>query len=281
MKKTSKRRKAKRAPIATHIKEGGKNLAAIMREGLSEIAEDLINQIMINARRATPAERVNAIRGVFPRGVSIYKGAIKATLAIIAQHAGEQVKKEVPKARPKIKLSEENLTLSEFDNLPPAIRKKITNQTNLLVGKQIGDLQKVIEFAYQTMEEETDSNDAIEADLKDSAIEWMTGTALEAGAELNSASIINTVRTAFFTDEDVLQEIDAFEFRNDNPVTEICQELNGTIFAKDDPTASQYMPPLHWNCKSYILPIKAGSLGDRETEKLEPSTKKARDQAIF
>jgi SPP1 gp7 family putative phage head morphogenesis protein len=125
-----------------------------------------------------------------------------------------------------------------------------------------------------TAEDETDSLEQIQADLNDSAIGWLDGTALETGASLNASTIINSARNAFFFDDQVLEEVEAFEFVNGDPVTEICQDLNGTVFAKDDPAADRYMPPLHWNCKSYIVPILKGNLGNKEIEKLKPSNKR-------
>jgi NAD+--asparagine ADP-ribosyltransferase len=79
----------------------------------------------------------------------------------------------------------------------------------------------------------------------------------------------------------VKEEIDAFEFVNGDPVSEVCQDLAGTVFDKDDPDLFRYTPPLHWNCKSYIRPILKGNLGNKTIEKLKPSSKKIEETIQF
>lgn len=265
-----------------HILDGGKGLAQIMRDHLTPIADDLIKQVMGKARRLTPSQKLQALTGLTPHGVLNYKDALKTSLAVMALDALDHARKEVPNKK-NIRLCENEgtLTFAEFDRLPPSLQKKIKTQTDLLVGKQIGDLQKVIEFAYTTTEEETDSDDQIESDLNDSAVDWLDSTSMDAGAELTAAKTINNARNAFFFEPDVLEEIEAFQFNNGDPVTPICQDLAGTIFPKDDPESDQYTPPLHWNCKSFITVILVGNLGDREINKLRPSTSALADTIQF
>lgn len=264
---------AKKANAKRQINEGAKHLEDLFSDYLGGIADDIIEKIMRAARSLTPAQRLNAIKGVVPSGVLEYKAAVQEALSALANDALEQARKEVPAAK-KVKLG-------EFDDLPPSLKKKVKARTDLIVGKQIGDLQKTIEFAYATNEDTTDSDDTIEADLKDSALGWLDGTAVSSGAQLTAATIISQAREAFFFDDDTLQEIEAFEFVNGDPVTPICQDLAGTVFAKDDPDLFRYTPPLHWNCKSYIRPILVGNLGKREITKLKPSSSKLEDTIQF
>lgn len=264
---------AKKVTASTQMKDGAKDLKTFMRSKLEEIANELISQVMGRARRLIPSERLNAIKDLQPVGIQNYKAELLEALSVLAAEAINQARKEVPVAK-KVKLS-------EFDKLPPALQKKIKTQNELLVGKQIGDLLKVIEFAYAQNEDTTDSDDQVEADLQDSAIGWLDGTSLSAGADITAATVISESRDAFFYDDDVLDEIDAFEFVNGDPVTPICQDLAGTIFAKDDPNRFRYTPPLHWNCKSWIRPILKGELGNRDVEKLKPSNKKLEDSIQF
>jgi SPP1 gp7 family putative phage head morphogenesis protein len=264
------------------IREGSSALAQVMRDQLPIIAEGFVSQIMAKAKKLTPSQRLKALSGLEVKGANEYKSLVKTGLSVLALDALEQARKEVPKKKgTRLSENEDSIQLGEFERLPPKLQKKITSQAQLLVGKQIGDLQKVIEFAYATAEEETDSLEQIRKDLDDSAIGWIDGTAIESGAALNAATIINSARNAFFFDDAVLEEIDAFQFVNGDPVTEICQDLAGTIFAKDDPAADRYYPPLHWNCKSYIVPILVGNLNGRDVGKLSPSKKSLEDDVQF
>lgn len=274
--------KKKKPKVAAAIKDAGAGLADLMRDHLTHVGNDLVRQVMVNWRGLTPANKLDAIKGLTPKGVNDYKAALKQALSITALDAIDKARKEVPKAKHvRLTESEDSIKLDEFDRLPPRIQKKIQSMMTLLTGKQIGDLQKVIEFAYAQAEEETDNEDEIESQINDSAIGWLDSNSLVAGAELNAATIINSARSAYFFDDDVAEEIEAFEFVNGDPVTEICQDLAGTVFSKDDPGADEWQPPLHWNCKSYIVPILVGDLGDREIEKLSPSTKKIAEQKQF
>lgn len=255
------------------MKEGKKILEEIMLENLESISEDLIDQVMIQARKLIPSQRLQAISGLAPSGVREYKAQLLEAMAALATDAIDQARKEVPAAK-KVKLG-------EFDKLPPALQKKIKTRNDLLIGKQIGDLQKVIEFAYATNEGTTDSNDQLEQDIRDSAIGWLDGTAVQLGADITAATVVNEARDAFFSDDDVADQIDAFVFVNGDPVSEICKDLAGTVFAKDDPNRFRYTPPLHWNCKSSIQVILKGNLNGREIVPLKPSTQKIEDTIQF
>lgn len=269
----------KRPNIAKQIREASELLRDFMQEQLGEIGDGLISDLMSAARRATPAQRTRLAKDLKPSGVVAYRTELREWFASIAVDAIDQARKEVPKAK-NVRLAE-TITLSDYDRLPPSLARRIQNQVELLVNKQIGDLMSVIQFAYSTSEDETDSMDTVETDVRESALGWLEGSAIESGASLNAATTINSARNAFFFDDDVLEEIEAFEFVNGDPVTEICQDLAGTIFAKDDAESARYQPPLHWNCKSSIQPILKGNLGDREIDKLKPSKKTLDAQVLF
>ena len=252
-----------------------------MQDQLSVIADDIISQIMSTARSVTDSQRLTAISGITPKGAVEYKSMLQDAMAVIAMDAIDQARREVPKAK-KVKLS------VRLEDLPPKLRDKITRRSQLLVGKQIGDLQKTIEFAYLQAEDSTDSNDQVEQDLRDSALGWLDGVGMEAGATLTSATVINDSRNAFFFDSEVLDQLDGFVFINGDPVTQICQDLSdefgpgsGNIIAKDDPNLFRYTPPLHWNCKSSIEPVLAGDQGNRDTKAFKPSKSSLDDQVQF
>jgi hypothetical protein len=273
---------AKKQKVNKDIKEATKAVSEIMKEYLTVIADDLVNQVMAKYRKLPESQNLNAIAGLNCRGTQEYKDVLKTGFSLIAKESLDKARQEVPaKKNTRLSENEDSIQLADFDQLPLKLQKKITTTTNLLIGKQLGDLQKVIEFAYASAEEESDSEEQIMADLNESAIGWLDGTAIEAGAGLQAATIINSARNAFFFDDKVLEEVEAFEFVNGDPVTDICQDLAGTVFAKDDPAADRYFPPLHWNCKSYIQPILVGNMGNKEIEKLKPSRKSLDDQVQF
>lgn len=258
------------------MKQSAESLKDVMIDQLGTIADNMINQIMAKSKGLTYSNRLDALIGLTPDGINNYKSMLFDAMVIIANDGIDSARKEVPKAK-KVKLS----TTTLLKNLPPKLQDKIKTRNQLLIGKQVGDLQKTLEFAYATNEDTTDSFSQLKEDLEDSAFAWLDGTAVRLGADITAATIINESRNAFFMDDDVLEEIDAFEFVNGDPVSPICQDLAGTVFAKDDADMFRYTPPLHWNCKSSIQAILAGDLGKREIKKLQPSSAELEDSIQF
>lgn len=259
--------------VRSLIRESADALKIIMQEHLSEIAEGMIEQIGRNLDKAIPSQKINAINGVEPKGEKAYRDDVLTAFAIIATEAIDMARKEVPKAK--------NTKLSEFDKLPKSVQKQLKQQAKFLVGTQLADLQKNLFFQFDSSWDSTDSNAQIIEDLYDSADDYIKGVAISSGSTSLAAKIVNDARNAFFFDDDVLEEIAAFEFYNGDPVSEICQDLAGTVFAKDDPNAFRYTPPLHFNCKSTILPILTGDPKANKIEDLKPSSKRIEDTIQF
>jgi len=281
--------------VKNHIKEAGASLKDLMQEHLTIISEDMIDQVRINLNKATPAQRVNAYNGVTPTGAQAYQSELLTALSIISFDAIDQARREVPKAK-KVKLSdlkkygeipEESINLSEFDLLPPGVQRALKNQARFLVGTQLADLEKNLFFQFSNSYDSTDSIDTILDDLAGQADDYMEGVAIESGAVSVAGKTINDARNAFFFDDDVLEELDGFEFWNGDPVTDICNDLYDNfgpgkyLIAKDDPNLFRLTPPLHWRCKSTILPVLKGKAGDRETKPFAPSESSLEDQIQF
>ena len=263
------------------IKEGEQALKEVMQLGLASIAEDLIEKIMRNARNSTPSTILDSIKGVQGSGISFYKNNLLMAMSVIANEAVKQARKEIPKAS-KVKLAETDLFDGDikfattktvdttlFNTLPSPIKKRVKSAADLLVDTQINDLEKAIFFQFGSSAKSTDSMRQLEFEVKESSIDFIEGNSIAGGASVTAANTVNESRNAFFMDSDVLDEIDAFQFVNGDPVTQICTDLDGTIFEKNDPDMFKYTPPLHYNCRSGIIPILKGDLGKREINKLQ------------
>lgn len=255
------------------IKQGTEQLLGLMRESLGEIAQGMIAQVMSAYRRATPAERVNAAKGLQWSGLQSYRQELVQELANISGRALKQVRKEVPKANPKLTEGLNSIQLDDklvdISMLPISIQNKIKNKASMLSESQLADLEKAVVFQFSSSVDSTDSYARIEADLMETANDWIEkSSSVVASAGNAAAHAINDVRGAFFFDEEVLTEVDSFTFVNGDPVSPICQDLAGTTFAKDDPDAARYFPPLHHNCKSYIV---ANLVGAQRSPSVDPN----------
>lgn len=270
--------------VRRQISQASLALKGVMVENLSGIAEAMIDQIMGKLSRLPEAQRMKAIDAIEPKGQAAYKESLLAALAVCAFDALQEVRKEIPKAKG-VKLMEEKdelaLQLGEFERLPASIRNKVFKQYQLLAATQLADLEKAILFQFNHSVDSTDSLDLIRKDIEDSAFEYTTGPRILAGASSMAAQVVNETRNSFFDTDEAKEEIDAFQFVNGDPVSAVCTDLAGTVFDKDDPNRFRYTPPLHFNCKSYIVPILKGNLKGREITDLRPSNQKIEDTIQF
>lgn len=274
------------------LRESEKAVLDVMQSNLAFIGDGLIKKIMAKERGLTNSTKLDAVKGITAPGLNKYKADLLDVLTVIAYETLRHTKKEVPKA--KFKLSEINYNSIHFvenpsakklkgkavknkkietmwKKLPPNVRRRIKLQQELLAKTQLADLEKAIYFQFGSSVERQEALSVLENDMKDKALDFIEGPSVRAGGNLTAHQAISEARSSFFTDKEVEKEIEAFEFINEYPVnrTPICEELNGRIFAKDDPDRFKFTPPLHFNCRSLIIPIPNGKLKNRKIEKLK------------
>lgn len=274
---------AKRPKVKQDIKDATYAFKVIMQENLAAISEAMIAQVMSGYRNLPESQRFNAIKDVSAKGVNAYKEAMLSAMAVVAYDSIQKARKEVP-SKSNVRLAEideDAIKLGEFEKLPPDMQKRIKSMLNLLIGTQISDLEKSVFFQYSSSVDSTDSESQIKKDLDDAAADFVGGASINGGAGAYASQVINEARQAFFLDDEVSQEIEAFQFVNEDPVSPICIDLAGTIFSKDDPGLHRYWPPLHFNCKSWISPILVGNLKGRELTDLKPSSQKLENAIQF
>jgi hypothetical protein len=243
-------------------------LTEVMRKGLRPISEDLVSQLMRSSRSDT------AIKAVAARGTAAYRNTLQDALASVAAQALARARTEVP-SRAHVKLSEGDgsIRLSEFDNLPPDVKKKIRAQAGLLAETQAADLEKAVKFQFAHSIDSTDSEALLEKDLLDAGEKLIEGPGVQTAAGNVASLAVNSSRNAFFFEPEVLEEIESMTFVNGDPQSPICADLAGTTFAVNDPEAQRYFPPLHHNCESYLVPnLKGTRAASKEATALKPSS---------
>lgn len=244
----------------------------VMQVELNKILDDLKNQIARGYKQASPANRVSVALNIQAKSLN-YKNALQEVLAKVASNALASAKKETPKAKNVI-LFEMKLAAPRdgyFDSLPPAIKKLIRAQADLISSTQANDLDKIVSFQYQSSQASTENLDQILTDISEAAaptIEGSTGKGMSLDAAAGNAvsSTINQTRLEWFFEPEVLDTIESFTFVNEDPISEICQELSGKTWAVGDPDLDRYSPPLHHNCKSRIEPNEKGAKNNPEIE---------------
>ncbi len=86
-------------------------------------------------------------------------------------------------------------------------------------------------------------------------------------ARTNQSEAYNTAMMNLYMGDNVRPAVEAFLFSAilDNTTTEICRSLNNTIVYKDDPELARYQPPLHYNCRSTLIPILIGEVDNPDS----------------
>lgn len=270
-------------------------LRNVMRIELSILADAMIKRIIGRARGLTRSQRLRAIKELPWTGELAYERKIREALAEISLDSLDDARIEMGLGR-KFQFTEEldSLKLAAadtatlLDRLPAKVKRGVLKQASLLVGTQLKDIETNLFYQWTNSHDTTDDLEVLEDDLNKAALAYLDSNAIAGGADLLASKVVNEARNGFFFEPDVIEEVDAFEFVNGDPVTEICKDLAGTIFSKDDPDMFRYTPPLHWNCKSWIRPILKGGLaraleknGQSKVEKLQPSTKKVEESIQF
>jgi SPP1 gp7 family putative phage head morphogenesis protein len=63
----------------------------------------------------------------------------------------------------------------------------------------------------------------------------------------------------------------------DDRTTQVCRELDGKVFRNDDPELDRFKPPLHFNCRSVLVPITSSEPVDDADLATEGDLGQARD----
>lgn len=248
-------------------------LKETMQAGLREMLDGMKKQIEREWKNAGPNQRLAIGTKIEAKGVTKYRDALRESLAEVANAGLSSARKEIPGGK-KIKLAE-SIQLAApkggyYAALPPKVRKNIVDvQSTLIANQQAADLEKVVASQFTSSVNSTDDLAQILRDIEekaDSVIQGSTatGASIDAAAGNAVASTLNQARLDFFFEPEVLETIESFTFINEDPVSEICQELDGTTWAADDPAVDRYSPPLHHNCKSRLVPNMKGDDGNPE-----------------
>ena len=83
---------------------------------------------------------------------------------------------------------------------------------------------------------------------------------LETVFQTNLTSAYNAGRIAELQHPDVAAVFPWWQYTNSDPVTEICQAMEGRVYRADDLIWKVYTPPNHYRCKSILTPVSRDDL---------------------
>jgi hypothetical protein len=231
------------------------NVKTVMKEQLPVMYKQLRDALKKKYNSLSGSDKILAAKSLEMPGKIGYRAALRDALSDVATQSLAAARKMVP--------DKKHIKLSEYDALPPNIRKLIDVQSMLVAETQAADIEKIVFFQFTSAATSMDDIDAILNEV-DAAVEPSLdgatgdGMSIDAAAGDAVAHVTQQSSLSFLMDADVMEGIESFTFTNEDPVSDICQELAGTTFAPDDPDLDRYTPPLHHNCKSRLVPNLKG-----------------------
>lgn len=253
------------SPVQSLMEKGSEGVGDLMRSSLTAIKDKLIADLLKAWESLPESSKADATRQVEVGGVTKYRTSLQSAMTALSIKSLNQVVEENKKIKTtKFDLRfadplaiQDGFKISDFKRLPKHVKKGLQAQADLLARAQAADLEKAVKFQYANSITSTDSIRTLGQDLEEIALKEI---AKVEGVALTTASkLVNETRHFFFFDDDVLEQLESFTFRNPDPVTQICNDLVDRVFTKTDNEALRYEPPLHWNCKSYLEANAEGS----------------------
>ena len=245
--KFSEYRLSKSNGVSKSINDHALKLESIMREELEKRSDQMLSTIENILRKETGAKRRSKALSVGLPNPRAYAKKLKEYMAVVADEAREQVLKELDMQD--VRFSD---LLDLIKKLPPAARRRFQAEIELIIKDQDHNLEKMVFFSLNNEIDRTDSVDALMKEMKENRDKYIRGSVIATASKNFVSNMVNGVRNDVFQAPEVFEQLESFVFRNSNPKSHICKNLNGRVFSKEEYKTSANLPPLHHNCDSYI-----------------------------
>ena len=263
--------------FAKNITKDSDKLQGIMRSQLFAIYNSIKDKLAPAYRNAPASQKNSAFTQISTQGnKNAYAATLQEELARVAFEAQLAAKASLPIAIRR-KLSEESMTFSAprggfFGALSPKIRRLVKSQAALISETQVYDLEKVVYFQFASSAAASESIETILNDIDSKVNPTLVEDSIKAGNIATAAGdavaqVANQTWIETYFEPDAFDAIESFTFVNEDPVSEICQALEGTTLAPGDPDFMRYQTPLHHNCKSHWEPNFKGSKDSPDIER--------------
>jgi len=210
------------------------------------IYSDLVQQVKDKGimRRFDPA-KINAIA---PRFLKDMNMVLKSNFKDLFKQSYKQAQKEIFPSTTKYGMDEDMLPEEFLEILDAESFKMVGDYSNEVTKK----VKNLLMSAIKQGASESDITKILMEEGKDFTEKWAATV-----ARTKTTEIYNQARKTYWdTDPIASQIIEAYEFSAilDDRTSEVCSKLDGKIFEKGDYT-SIITPPLHFNCRSLLVPI--------------------------
>lgn len=183
-------------------------------------------------------EKVKSMMAELQEAIEVFEVSKSGQDALKISYLQRQIKARLASIRGDVDLSRENIS---------AIRSRV----DTLTVTQVNDLKRKIDLQYQNSVSSTDSERTLFNDLEEARIDFNSSPVINTGPDILASQNINE---SILKETEGEPEVESYTFVavDDDSTSDICRELNGRTFGKDDPDLFRYHPPLHHNCRSYM-----------------------------
>lgn len=227
--------------ISKKIDRAGAQLLEDMRAALGTSSDDLIDRMLSAYENNSGAKEITEPFKLTMKGRRAFEKAFKAFNLKLGEESVEQVLKELDE---------------KLDKPPANSALQIAAAASLMSKKAFDDLESNIKTSYNNAVGKTDSANDLRNRMSATKDSFLKSASLIAIAYNAASATVNIARDNVYREPKIMQKIESFIFKNDAPVTQICASLAGRVFSKEEYNSTAYLPPLHHNCKSYIVAQK-------------------------
>jgi len=239
------------------IDREARDLEQRMKERLLDRSDDMLAKIdrILRSDESENVKSSKVLKVTLPRAKQ-YRDFLSDTMGSVGQRTQAATLQEVGKAD--MKLDE-----ADFKGLPKKSRDRIKKEIGLVAHYQDADFEKMVYFAVNDeLSKQTPVAKIIDV-IKKSRGRYIAGGVIFTAATNLMSKVVNGVRNDVFQVPEVMNDIESFILVNHDPKSAICKNLVGRVFSKEEYESSEYLPPLHHNCKTVIAAQTAGAKGNK------------------
>jgi SPP1 gp7 family putative phage head morphogenesis protein len=266
---TAAEKKVDFAVIQKSLDTADEELNRRLKRAAKTIWSDYLDQIVSSGLigRFDP-KRLNDLK---PRKLKDFNATLKNAYGDLMERAFEEAKREIFPDR-KFSLSEGELG---FDDMMEVLEAEAFNTTADYAGLASKRVNTAIVKGLKQSMPTADIIRAVKKEMEDATDAWVNTL-----VRTKTTEVYNRGRKSYFdNDREAKEIIKGYQFSAilDGRTTEVCSRLDGKVFESDDSNINLLTPPLHFNCRSVIVPVtrfESDTLSDSEEV---PSREKLRD----
>ena len=238
-------------PISAMIEDYASEILSVMDKSLRLRSEKYIDGIMVRVRKGGIKTRNDVFKMKLPNN-----RAYKTALILWAEKVINEV---YPATVAEVK---SGVSLADIGGISGNEAELIIAQSNLIAKYQDQDIEKIIAFTFNGNYGVV-SKDNLDDEMRRALAQYFAKNAIETSSVNMASSVVNSARKEAFLSPELEQEVESFVYTNGDPRSAICKNLAGKVLTSKQLEETQYYPPNHHNCKSYLV---AQTRGDKDNK---------------